>query len=446
MNTIELDDALRSLFEDIGDAAGAPREFADLPHRVVLSRRRRPGTLAAVGLAAAALVGLVVVSVQRSREPAIDSTRTNVTWLDMPTTPAGMERLTNDELAGLSICLDARIVSRRTTCDRIEGRTEIAYASTTDTEAIYEIQTLFSDLDLDGYIDGLTAGGPSTTRTDLTVRGGRPGVLLDAHNGVVLLVWQERPGVIGQFRSVDAPSATDVPALVESLIDRPWPTDIELPVVAVNLGVAWTANDNNHPYVIASHPGDSECLTIGSAPHDSSTARTTCATDALDWTSGTISTSLAVASDHDVVAGWVPDAAVSVKLTLPDGTDVELPANPVSGFTRRAWGYVIPADQGIRFTAHLVVLDATGARLSEFEVDFVNPVIFVDTVCANADSNGTVPDVRGLPIYAAANALRAAGLIIAHPLRGDPTQVITAQNPAPGSDLQCGDVDLTVGR
>lgn len=80
----------------------------------------------------------------------------------------------------------------------------------------------------------------------------------------------------------------------------------DLPIAAVDFGIDWTATDNNHPYVIASHRDDRECLSVG-----------------------------------------------------------------------------------------------------------------------------IVPNLIGMPMYDAADAVRAAGLIIAHPLRGDPAQVVTAQDPQP---------------
>lgn len=445
MNTIELDDALRSLLEDIGDAAGTPRDFAELPDTAQLGSSRWPGTLAAAGLAAAAVAGLIVVSAQRSRDPSGEAAPTAAAaWLDMRTPPEGLERVANDQLTGLSVCLDAKTVAAGVVCNRMEGRIEVAYSSTTDVAPTYEIQTVFSELELESYFSGLVAGGPAFTRTDLTVRGGRAAVLGDGHNGVVLLVWQERPGVIGQFRSVDASPDTDVPALVETLIDRPWPEDVDLPIAAVDLGIDWTATDNNHPYVIASHRDNRECLSTGFAPTDPSTAATTCTSEVLGWTSGEITTTQPY-PDTDVVAGWVPNNAATVWLTFADDTVIELPTHPVAGFARRAWGYLIPSEQGTRFSAHLTVLDAAGTHLSEAEIDFVNPLVFVDTVCASTDNDGIVPDLIGLPMYDAADAVRAAGLIIAHPLRGDPAQVVTAQDPAAGTDRGCGDVDLTVG-
>lgn len=446
MNTIDFGDALRSLLDDIGDAAGSPRDFADLPNRMHDGRTRRPGAVAALGLAAAALVALVVISVQRSSNTASDVTQTAaaVTWLDLPATPEGMVQVPNDRLAGFSVCVEARTESAGVVCNGIEGRTEIAYTSATSVGPTFEIQTIFNGVDLEDYIDGLIAGGPPFTRTDLVVRDGRTAVLITGEDDVELLVWQERAGVIGVFRSVDASPEIDVPSLVETLVERSWPADIELPIVAVDLGVAWTTADNNHPYVIASHRGDDECLSIGFAPTDPSTALATCATDALQWTSGSISTGLAVDADNDVVAGWLPEEATAVRLTLADGTDVELPTHAVEGSSRRAWGYLIPADQGTRFSARLTALDTTGSTVAELQIDFVNPVIFAETVCANVDMSGTVPDVIGMPIYAAADVLRAAGLIISQPLRGAPTQTVTSQNPQPGADRRCGDVQLAV--
>lgn len=444
MNTIELDDALRSLLGDICDAAGTPRDFAELPGTAKFRRGRWPGALAAAGLAAAAVAGLIFVSAQRSRDPGEAAPTTPAAaWLDMRTPPDGLERVADDQLTGLSVCLDAQTVAAGVVCNRIEGRIEIAYSSTTDAAPTYEIQTLFSNLELASYVSALVEG-PAFTRTDLTVRGGRAAALIDGHNGVVLLVWQERPGVIGQFRSVDAPPDTDVPALVEMLIDRPWPEDVDLPIAAVDFGIDWTATDNNHPYVIASHRDNRECLSIGFAPTDTSTAATTCSSEALGWTSGEITTTQPNPYT-DVVAGWVPDNAATVRLTFADDTVIELPTNPVAGFARRAWAYLIPADQGTRFSAHLTVLDGAGTHLSEADIDFVNPLVFVDTVCASTETDGIVPDLIGLPMYDAADAVRAAGLIIAHPLRGDPSQVITAQVPVAGTDRGCGDVVLTFG-
>ena len=445
MNTIELDDALRSLLESIGDAAGTPRDFADLPDTAQLGRSRWPGTLAAAALVAAAVAGFIVISAQRPRDPSDEVAPTAaVAWLDLRTPPDGMEQVADDQLPGLSVCIDAKTVAAGVVCNRMEGRIEVAYSSTTDAAPTYEIQTVFSDLELESYISALVAEGPAFTRTDLTVRGGRAAVLGDGHNGVVLLIWQERSGVIGQFRSVDAPPDTDVPALVETLIDRPWPEDIDPPIAAVDFGIDWTATDNNHPYVIASHRDNRECLSIGFAPTDPSTAATTCASEDLGWTSGEI-TAAQPNPDTDVVAGWVPDNAATVRLTFADDTVIELSTHPVAGFARRAWGYLIPAEQGTRFAAHLTVLDGAGTHLAESDIDFVNPLVFVDTVCASTETDGIVPDLIGLPMYDAADAVRAAGLIIAHPLRGDPSQVVTAQAPVAGTDRGCGDVVLTVG-
>lgn len=448
MNSTELDDALRALLEDIGDAAGTPRDFADLPDIAEPDRGRSrwPGALVAAGLVAATVAGLIVLSTQRSGDSSdeVRPSSSPLAWLDMPAAPEGTERVPNDQLASLSVCLDAATVAAAVVCNRMEGRVEVAYGSTSDVGPIYEIQTFFGDLELEGYISGLIDDLGSITRTDLTVRSGRPAVLLDAHNGVVLLVWQERPQVIGQFRSVAAPADTDVPAFVEALIDRPWPDDVSLPIAAVDLGVDWTALDNNHPYVIASHRDDHECLSVGFAPTDAAYAAIACATEALGWTSGVVTTSQPSEFD-DVVAGWVPDDAAAVRLTFPDDTVVEIPTHAVPGFARRAWGYLIPSDQGTQFAARLTILSASGGPLSESDIDFINPVVAVDSVCASTNNHGIVPDVVGRPMYDAADAIRAAGLIIAHPLRGDPAQVVTAQDPPPGTDRGCGDVELTLG-
>lgn len=444
MSTIDLDDALRSLLDDIGDAAGTPRDFTELPLTTKLARDRWPVGLAAAGLVAAAVATLIVVATQRPRDPSTAANATTAGWLDMPTAPEGLERVPDDQLARLSVCLDAQMVSATVICNQLEGRIEVAYGSTTDVAPTYEIQTVFIDLDLESYVSHLVADATAFTRTELTVRDGRAGVLIDAHNGVVILVWQERLGVIGQFRSVGASPDTDVPALVETLIDRPLPDDTDFPVAAIDLGVDWSATDNNHPYVIASHRDNRECLSIGFAPDDPSTTAITCASKALDWTSGVVTTPQP-SEFTDVVAGWVPDAAAVVRLTFADDTFIELPTQPVAGFSQRAWGYLVHADQGTRFSARLTVLDGNGTALSESDVDFVNPIVAVDTVCSSTNNHGIVPPVIGLPMYDAADAIRAAGLIIAQPLRGNPAQVVTAQDPPAGTDRECGDVVLTVG-
>jgi hypothetical protein len=100
---------------------------------------------------------------------------------------------------------------------------------------------------------------------------------------------------------------------------------------------------------------------------------------------------------------------------------------------------VIPAQQGKRFSATLT------AGSNRVDIDFVHPIVNVDDLCAAVDYGAVVPPVVGLPMYEAADALRTAGVLLADRLRGDPGQVVLAQNPPAGTEIGCGDTQLTVG-
>jgi len=65
----------------------------------------------------------------------------------------------------------------------------------------------------------------------------------------------------------------------------------------------------------------------------------------------------------------------------------------------------------------------------------------VERICR--DGSGIVPDITGLPIYEAAEALKDAGILPTRPLRGDPSQVVTSQDLPPGTERGCGDLSFT---
>jgi hypothetical protein len=232
MTTLDLDEAIRSLLGDIGDAAGVP----SAPGLVRLStapapERRRVGnylvaasTVVVIGLAVAA----VLIHRSRDDSPATGHSLVNVApgvtqWLELPSPPPGMTRVHGDAFEVSPTCIQVDTTAADPTCSAISGTAQVAYANQSPT--VIEVATVFTPVTLDAYINGLIRIGPTATLKDQTVTvRGHAGRLLSATD-VKLLAWQERPGVIGQVRIVADTANTDLVTLADTLIQRDWDPD-----------------------------------------------------------------------------------------------------------------------------------------------------------------------------------------------------------------------------
>ena len=377
-------------------------------------------------------------------------------WLDLPNAPTGLRR----ELTGLqdtTVCLTVATVNGSTSCTNLEGQASATYFPATDplgsdeTLIAIQVRTVFTGVDVVTFATRFQlSDGTGRTMSPVSVRGHEGFLVLGTENGD-LLTWQERPGVLAWIAVKPGSVDTGIVQLADSLIELPWEQRVPLPVKAVDLGQRWALSDNNHPYALIAATADEECLGIGYITFNSpSPSDAPVCTDVGGeaWRSGVIDSESATSSTaptfRDVVAGLVRADVVSVQLEFPDGRVQTMPTFEIPGFTHRAWGTMASTAQGSYFSAELVSLNADGTILRRVAIDFINPAVNVDSVCTASGRTGTVPDVVGLPIYTAADRLRAAGLISSRTLSGDSRQIVATQDPAPGTEVGCGDVLLTV--
>lgn len=274
-----------------------------------------------------------------------------------------------------------------------------------------------------------------TSSSEVDVRGttGVQSVLAD---GQEVLVWTERPGVVVRLSLANRPSGLDPLDVAEALIEDQGPATSSLPFVAMQLGSADVQATRS--FVLVHREGAAECVSVDWVTAENTYGRCT-GTPSTVWWSTVSHLDPGLYGDRDVVFGLAPEGTDHVELTFDEGNTVSLDTVAVPGFVHRAWAYVVPASQGTRFAATLLAAGQTSP------IDFVHPVVRVDDVCSNAGNDATTPDVVGLPIFEAAEVLRSNGVVIADRLRGDPAQVVIAQNPPAGTWIGCGDTQLTVG-
>lgn len=224
MTDLDFDRAIYSLLSDIGDAATSPKEFVTLRHTAEQpGHGDRPLTylIAACFVVVVGAVAGLVISRLRTDDVSsvVDGGSTYIVrdggqWLDLPAASEGMNLVPGTPEAR-TICVAAG--SDGQSCDAVSGFMEVAYS--TGDDATIEIRTSFTGMSLEDYVDTLKdSGSQPLTQTSVTVRNTR-GLLLRA--GVLVLVWQERPGVIAQIRLVDDPRQMDLVDLAESLVLRP---------------------------------------------------------------------------------------------------------------------------------------------------------------------------------------------------------------------------------
>jgi hypothetical protein len=223
MTTFGLHDQLRSLLDDIGDAAGVPSgpPVAALSDERAPRRPRLGRVLAAVAAVLAVLVGGFAIWQHRSHSVAVSAVTVAPgvgDWLDFPEPPAAAQRISGypTVMPGTS-CRRLAAPGSARVCAALSGWIETAY----DGNGLsIELRTTFTNVGLDAYISGLiNSSGGIVDQTPVTVRGHQG---LRIRGGTTVVVWMERPEVIGQIRDAGSANAPDLVALADTLIRRPW--------------------------------------------------------------------------------------------------------------------------------------------------------------------------------------------------------------------------------
>lgn len=373
-------------------------------------------------------------------------------WLDLASAPAGLRREPDTSLASTTVCTEANTIGDRLVCVELEGQIGSDYLPATasqgadETQPQVEVRTIFTDADLQTFVQDRVA----ETGQPVEIRG-RPGFTFSDTNGTTV-AWSERPGTVATLKTTTA-SGLDALELTKSLNQQAWPTSIVPPLVAVAFDTTWSAFDNNHPYVLATVRNSQECVSLGYIPQqqtgtdDELRDNQVCSSGDPAWTLGTISNhdnpSDPATWDQDVLAGLVPSTVSHVEVTLDNGQTLTAEPIAVSGFRSKVWGMPTGQLQGA-----LVVGELRGYDLDDSEV-FVEgivaaaPTVFVDSVCFQPGTTGIVPDVVGLDLRSAHDALHKAGLIVALPVTANRMPTVRSQTPAPGTEVGCGDVALT---
>ena len=175
MTTLDLDEAIRSVLADIGDAAGVPSAPGLLRVSAAPTRERRlvgpylvASTMIVIGLALAA----VLIHRSRDDSPATEHSLVSVApgvakWLELPVSPPGMTRVHGDAFEVSPTCVQVDTTSAEPTCTAISGTAQVAYANQSPT--VIEVATVFTPVTLDAYINGLISTGPTVTLKDQTV-------------------------------------------------------------------------------------------------------------------------------------------------------------------------------------------------------------------------------------------------------------------------------------
>jgi hypothetical protein len=370
-------------------------------------------------------------------------------WLDLPAAPAGLRKETDTMLGSTVVCTEATITGQELTCVALEGRIGSNYfldsapLNTDETERQIEIRTIYI-ADVQGYLERwYRSGEPIEVR-------GHEGVTVSDVTGTTVS-WSERPGTLTTLRASTASGLSAID-LAESLEPHAWPSALVPPMVAVDFDAVWPADDNNHPYALAAGVNGQECISLGYGPQpelargNGATTSVVCADgDTGAWTVGTISE--LVNPDErptvDAFAGLVPSSVDRVELTLEDGQVLTADALPVPGFNHNAWGIPTGQTQGSLLVGTLRGLDSAGNESFTEPIVAVVPTVNIDSICFQPGTTGIAPDLRGLDLRSAQVALHDAGLIIAVPVKMDHMPTVTEQEPAPGTDVGCGDVVLT---
>jgi hypothetical protein len=223
MTTLDLHDQLRSLLEDIGDAAGAP---GGLPVSGRSDERPARGPQLGRVMAAAAAVLAVLAggfAIWQHRSHSVAVTALPVApgvgdWLDFAQPPTGAQRISGyPTVMPDTSCRRLAAPASAKACAALSGWIETAY----DGNGLsIELRTTFTDINLGTYVSSLVNSyGGTVESSPVTVRGHQG---LRIRGGTTVVVWMERPSVIGQIRDAASASTPDLVALADRLITRPW--------------------------------------------------------------------------------------------------------------------------------------------------------------------------------------------------------------------------------
>lgn len=373
-------------------------------------------------------------------------------WLDLASVPAGLRREPDTTLASTTVCTEASTIGDRLVCDELEGQIGSNYLPATapqgadETQRQIEIRTIFIDADLQTLVQDRVpgAGQPVEIR-------GRAGFTFSDTNGTTV-AWSERPGTVTTLTATTG-SGRDALELTKSLNQQSWPASIVPPLVAIDFDTTWSAFDNNHPYVLATVRNSQECVSLGYIPQqqtgtdDELSDNQVCSSGDPAWTLGTItnhdSPNDPATADQDVFAGLVPSTVEHVEITLDNGQTLTAEPVTVPGLRSRVWGMPTGQLQGALVVGELRGYDPDDNEVFVESIVAAAPTVFVDSVCFQPGTTGVVPDVVGLDLRSAYDALHKAGLIVALPVTADRMPTVRSQDPAPGTDVSCGDVALT---
>jgi PASTA domain len=429
-------------------------------------RRQSQRRLSGVIIASAACIVLLIIALVAFDRPNVPPAATqsglswaSITvqseagaWLDLASEPAGLRREPDTTLASTTVCTEASTIGDRLVCVELEGQIGSNYLPATaprgadETQRQIEIRTIFIDADLQTLVQDRVpgAGQPVEIR-------GRPGFTFSDTNGTTV-AWSERPGTVTTLTTTNA-SGLDALKLTKSLEQQSWPTSVVPPLVALDFDTTWSAFDNNHPSVLATVRNSQECVSLGYIPQqqtgtdDERRDNQVCSSGDPVWTLGTITNNNTpydpATADQDVFAGLVPTTVEHVEITLDNGHTLTAEPVAVPGFRGKVWGMPTGQLQGA-----LVVGELRGYGPDDSEV-FVEaivaaaPTVVVDSVCSQPGTTGIVPDVVGLDLRSAHDALHKAGLLVALPVTADRMPTVRSQDPAPGTNVGCGEVVLT---
>jgi len=349
------------------------------------------------------------------------------------------------------VCVEAIEIGGGLRCDHLAGYTSTwvgssPSASTDESEAAATVRTIYTTDDVQSYLASTSSAFGSTSGTEpVTVRG-HDGVRF-SQGGLDVVVWQEGNGTLGAVAvgPVKTAGFTDPVTVAEQL--RPGPLDIsELSLVAVSLDPQPVAEPSGAE-ILYRTIDNRECVGIGAIEVEGEPV--TCLGDQpLVWATGTVSPPRDTAdplNDLDAVGGLVDAAARTVTITQTDGATIQVATMPVPGTTTRAWGTRLDRPQGAPFHGTISTQDDHGDTLTSGPLDFVRPIDSTDRFCYLPGTTGIVPDVVGVGVYDAAAALIDAGLTTARPIVAPAATKVTSQDPAPGTDVGCGDVQLEYG-
>ena len=305
--------------------------------------------------------------------------------LDPSVVPAGWERRVDPDVLKLAVCTSVEDTADGPVCTETEGPAgvgQVGYVppdATAGPHGVPElgVVTTHTHLALDDYVkQWTTMGKGAESLTPATIRGHRAWAYDTNGPNTPTLTWEERPGII-----VSVSGSEIDPAIVARAAEAVTVVDVErlpLPVVVARAqGLTWEANDNNHPYLLATRHDGEECVGF----------------DFIDGCSQTLEDRVHIvfAGGGYVVLGATVTGADTVDAVGADGTILgSVAPNAVPGF--RSTFFAIPsgATPPARVVVHVVV--SGSPEKATVSIDLAPPPVGPTTLPSTVDG----VDVVGL--------------------------------------------------